>query len=347
MKKRIISGILTMLIIITLLQTSVLAGDKDDSDANTNSILIEYGYTDGTLQALPNDDKNKIADMLRSSSDKVAISTHVMEVDTLTEIEMFLSFTNDELLSMGMSQNEIDFNQAGIQKVIEMTDENLKNECGKDDLDIKLFRKAVENGKNINENQKEKDTKIFKNKVVASGSLSSSFLTISQGTVDNSTSDAPEYRVVASYSWDRVPFWNFNDSVCIAWGGGFNTDAVSGSVSYYYAVDGGYTGDQYIFGGYADSREMDIEQIPQSGVKYSFEESFHTDNLNPSQNKNGYAALTLYQTQYQGYDTLVTSQYAHREWGWDGGISLSESGISFNFGGDFTTSDQQYSTLHY
>lgn len=151
-----------------------------------------------------------------------------MEIDNLAEIEAFYSYSTDELVAMGIDEDAIQETEAQLEKMYNMNDLQLKQEYGLNEVNSKLFRKAVENGKAANA-EEQNYGKELENAVSTSGSITSSEMTYTQSVTSNSSS-LPNYTVKLSYTWKSVyALACFDDKIVAAWGGNLNSKNYSAS----------------------------------------------------------------------------------------------------------------------
>lgn len=339
MKKKLLSFLLLTSLCVSSFNTVTAKAATINDD--TLNLLVQNGYTIETAEALPEDTRNEIAENLLNNPDLVDISTTFLEVDTLSEVESFVSHTDEELIDMGADKTNISANRNEINKMINMTDKDLREKYNYDDLEIKLFKKAVENGQNIKNGKMKKPSKADTS-VNASGTIASSKLSFTQTRTNYSSSTAPNYRIENSFSW-ITPFQLslFNDTIVVAWGGGLNLDnyATLGNAKYYAPNNNLSAWTDKLL----TTTAMSKDQTVQKGIKFNFHQAAQ------GRVRNGYSTATIYQTKFQGYDTNVVSMYAHRLLQPNASISISASGasVSISASSSYDTSSQRSSTIRY
>lgn len=328
-------------VIISLSCGSITALAKENAQDYV-SILVENGYSTETAEALPTKEQIVIAEKLLEAPEDVDISTFSMEVDMLSEIESFFKYSEDELVAMGATKEKIADAKKELLHYYGLSDAELAQTLNIDATEAKMFKKAIEAGLEF-----DSENVIRKAGVSASGSITSSEMTYTQTKTNNSTSSAPAYEIKLSYTWKEVyALAILDDKIVAAWGGGLNTKDISSSAKYYdYRAIGGS------FGSYYKSKKMTKTETVQAGIEFEFPQSYANPTAQyAAKTKTGYAQFTLYQTQYQGYDTKVLSNYCHKVISIGGGsIDISASGpsVSLSIGYGYDTTTQKASTIAY
>ena len=124
----------------------------------------------------------------------------------------------------------------------------------------------------------------------------------------------------------------FEDKIAVAWGGGLNMKDFSSSILYY---DWKEVGEE--FGDFYTRRTANKEETIQAGAELEFPQSLYKDFLSPMpKTKTRYIQFTLYQKQYQGYDTKVISRYCHKV------ISIGGASIEISVAGPSVSLDVGY-----
>lgn len=306
--------------------------------------LVEAGYTQETAEALPPSDIEYVYDSICNDT-LVGVSTCSLEIDNLDEIEDYLSYNHNELLDMGFTENEISKTDKQISEIVSMTDAEMKSQYGMDAVEVKMLRKAVCNGNENRENGivEQKD---IKNKVSASGSISSSKMTYTQ-SVSKNDKNKPNYTVKLSYTWKSVyALAIFKDKIVAAWGGALNTKNEKGTAKYYdWQEIGGK------FKSHAKDKSMSVTVSPNKGVIFEFPQSINNGFFkSKAKTKTGSASFTLYQKKAKGYDTTLISNYCHRVISVKSpSISISASGAtaSISIGGAWDKTSQKRTTIGY
>lgn len=342
MKLKISSTIIASILMLSVCSNSMAANPYNDHI----SIMRQYGYTSETAAALPVEDQQEVVDELLKNPGKVDICTMTLEVDTLSEIESFFSYTDEEMIAMGADASKLEETREELEALNDMSDKELAEELKITTTESKLFHRAVQKGKN---NKKRGNYHGKKSGVNASGSITSSEMSYTQNVTDNSTSTKPNYSVKLSYTWKQV-YWLacFNDTIVAAWGGGLNTKGISSSAKYnkYFIVGGS-------FGSYVMSESMSKEQVAQAGIKFTFPQSIQVVPNNDEsvlKTEKGYAKFTLYQTKKQGYDTKLLSNYCHKVISLAGatiGINATGPSVSISISTAYDKTPQKASTLSY
>ena len=302
--------------------------------------LVEAGYHKDTAEALSDDELKDVYNGIVEGKD-ISIVTSSTEVDNLSEIEAFLSSTENELIELGIDRKEIKETKKALYKLFEKKDSEIIEEYGFDKTEVKLLRKAKENA----QKNKQKNSKKIKNQVNASGSISSSKLSYTQTVVNNSTKKKPNYRATLSYSWKKAYMLApFKDEIVVGWGGSLNCKKYEGKASYRRYDDTlKWTGR-----GASTFKNMNTEVTPNAGIEFIFPQSVNTPTNNTKSNS-GSASVTVYQTKKQGYETTLISRYCHKVLKLGGGISISASGpsVSISVGEAWDKSAQKKAVIGY
>lgn len=138
----------------------------------------------------------------------------------------------------------------------------------------------------------------------------------------------------------------FEDKIAVAWGGGLNSKDYSSLIFYYdWAEVGGDFGDFYT------RQSANKEETIQAGLELEFPQAVYKDLVSPMpKTKTGYIQFTLYQTQFQGYDTKVISRYCHKVISVGGGsidISVTGASVSLDIGYGYDTTAQAEKIIGY
>lgn len=343
--KKISKSIVGLIAFATLFNSTtgtVLADDEQKSYDNMISKLVSAGYTKDTAIALDYDDVVLIYESLESGKE-LTIDTCATEVDNLSNIENFLSCNEEQLLEIGISQDDINTTTEQLENMLSLEDKKLEDVYNLDKTDVKMLRIAEQNAER---NKVEEPTdKVIDNEVTASGSISSSKLTYTQTAVSNSKSK-PNYTVKLSYSW-KSPYMlgGFNEKIVAAWGGNLNCKNYTGTAKYYMTNAWGtkWKSNQIA------STKMSTVITPNAGITFGFPQSKgFSMNKKGGLSKTGSASFTLYQTKKKGYDTTLISYFCHRVISLSSaGISISSSGPSVSIGKAWNKSSQKKSIIHY
>lgn len=343
-KNKLFKNITCLLCACLLLVSTYTSTSVSGNNYNDIQILVENGYTLETAEALAPEDLAEIAQTLYSNPSKVDINTLSMEVDNLAEIEALFSCSDDELMSMGADLIKVKENKNELLELCS-SPSTMAQKMNVTNVQADMIRRAVEKGI---ENKKSGRGYKRRGEINASGSITTSEMMYTQLAVDYSTSDAPEYKVYLSYDWKEVYVLTiFNDVIAAAWGGGFNTKSISSLARYF---EWNKVGGDYTY--YDSSKTMTKKETAQAGIEFKFPQSVSSSNGWNSypKTKSGYANFTLYQNQYQNYDTKLLSNYCHQVIAFGGAsISISASGpsVSLRIGTGYDTTSQKASTLTY
>lgn len=356
MRGKIIKSLLSYSVAVILAVVFVGNNIIVESDAAENGIqkniqiLINAGYSEGTAEALNNDQLIEIANALKDNPNSVSVSTSSMEVDFLEEVEALCSYTDKELVEQGATLETVKEAKESIKDMYDMSAGELKKEYKMDKVEAELFKDAVESGEEILEGEKNNAAIAKKTEceVSASGSITKEEMEYTQTVVNNSTKKKPVYNVTLSYKWKSVyTLAVFKDEIVAGWGGGLNVTKASGKAKYY---DWKRVGGKY--GSYVREKSMSKEETIQSGMEFIFPQSVAGPHWYSaySKTKQGTCSFKLSQTKFQGYNTKVISRYCHRVIAVNGfgiGIDASGASVSLNIGGAWDKTSQKSKTIKY
>ncbi len=339
---KLINNILAILMGLALILSSgTITAFANEIKSNDNKILIENGFPSEHIDVLSTNQKQELVDELKNNPTNVTITTSILEVDNLVEVENFLKCTDEELVNMGMDLDSVIETRKELNGLNKKSPEQISKEKNVSLAEATYYKKAIEKGLSGEINQTYKETT---NPVTASGSISSSKLSYSQ-TVTRKSPELPNYSVFLSYTW-ASPFTviGFNDEIVVAWGGGLNTKNESGSSRYYNCGTS--------WGSYYETNDMTKKYTPNAGLEFIFPQSVTTpqtiSNGSRALAKTGGASFILYQTKKEGKETKIISHYCHRviKVGTSIGISTSPS-LSINIGSAWDKTNQASNNIEY
>ncbi len=335
-KKRIL---LCFVILVFAISNTALA-KGDGSSLDSVEILVEHGYTESAAQVIPEEKRDEIANMLLVNPEKVDISKVSMEVDILSEIEALFTYSDEELIQMGADADSIKCTKKEFLDYYSLDIVDLAEKLGLSEIEAKMLQRSIETGI-INS---KKGSKIQKNGIKASGTITSSEMYYYQTVINRSSASAPNYNVTLSYSWVAPYFSNiYKDVIVVGWGGQLNSSNIDSSAEYYYAD--GVTSST--FGAYYTEREMTARESIQAGIEFEFDQLL--DHV--AETESGYATFTIYQTRFQNYDSKIISNYCHRVPSITGdvNISISASGpsVSLTIGTAYDRTPEKRTTIRY
>lgn len=329
----------TLLIIGTLitLPTNFTSVKALTGSSEVDTILQSIGYDEDILGEMEMADKLEIADAVSKDPTSVEVQTSVLSINNISLLEYYTNTEESELVESGLTVEEIDKIKDKIEDLNEMSENKIKEAYDVSSSEAKMIKMATKkNPKYIKKDIKGKE-------VTTSGSISTSEMTFYQTVSNKSTSTAPSYDVTISYNWAKPYFTDiFTDSLGVAWGGNMNVKNVSSTAKYYYG--------NYWNGAYSDLKQTTSwsrVDTPNKGIEFQTPQS---KNGAAWQNKTGTIKATVYQTKFQGYDTLIISQFGHKMLSLTGaGVSISGSGpsVSLSFTTAYDTSPQRRATVGY
>lgn len=337
--KRICILILALVIIMGTVP-AISVGAQELSD---ETLMIQHGFKSEIIETLPEDQKSEIVELLKTDPERIEVSNSVTQFDNLAEIEAFLAFTEDELISVGATKESLTTAKKELDTMIAFSDKELEDKYGLSSIEVKLFRKAVESGNQIKNGQKIKTRKEGTNAITTSGTISTAKLTTSQILTNNSTSTAPSYTVTNSFTWNEAySLGTFTDELVVGWAGNMNTKSITGYARYFTVPKN--TASWGVFKG---DRTPEIKHTPNAGVEFKFPQSIGGDG---SKARYGNFSFTLFQTKKQGYSGKIVSQYCHRTVSLlSASITITPSGpsVGLTIGPAWDTSAQKSNNFNY
>lgn len=319
--KNSILKIACLLIALCTLTNSVTVNaieQKNVTETTYTDILVKAGYPLDNAKSLSMDMQKELVEQICTNPEKVQINTCFMEVDNLSEIEAFFSYSDTELIRMGATERAIKDARRELLELYNLGVDAISRNLNVPYIEASLIHRAIEKGKqNLIEHQKQqKATEVF-----ASGSISSSKLSYVQSVSGQSlSSTAPEYSVMISFEW-KSPYVLaiFDDVVAAAWGGNLNSKNLTSQVRYYSVSGSNYTD-------FFSHQAMEPKNSPNCGLELHFPQAVQTSANNGGKAKTGIVNFRIYQNYYIGLDTKIVSQYGHQ--------TISLTGASVTIAGD-------------
>lgn len=274
------------------------------------------------------------------------VSTCAMEVDTLSEIENYLSCTEEELQDFGLTEEEIDECDEELSEILSMSNKELKQNFSLSNTEVKALRLAEENGIENRENNIV-DNKKISNEVCASGALTSSDIKYTQSVANQSTSKKPKYVVNLSYAW-KYAYWYapFSDKIVVAWGGKLNSMSEVGTAYY-----NDYNPDTYKWKEMVASTRMGEEVKINKGYIFDFPQLYgkaKTKGVLGGKSRTGFATCVLYNDRFKNLSTKITSHYCHAVIGVDHSISIGVPAAGeITIGSAYEETSVRQTNIHY
>lgn len=267
-------------------------------------MLLQNDIPQEIVEALSPDAKACIAQALTDNAEKVSISNSKLVVDNLAEIEAFMSYTDEELIGMGIATEKVQEYRNSFSAMYNMTDADLALKYDFSPVDSKLFRKAYDAGLS-------KDIALQANpskcEITTSGTIASSEMTYSTIAIDGSYSSKPVYYTVnCAYSWTS-PFSIalFNDCIAAVWGGFLHESNITGMSAYYYAPFNSWEG-LYCY------QSMSLsDQTPNQHFLMSFPQAVDAKKV-----RSGSLVFNLSSNTKQGNSSYVITRYGHQRISW-------------------------------
>lgn len=179
---------------------------------NSDELLLEMGFNEATVSALTEEAKAEYVQAYLTDPSSVSVQTTVTEFTPIKEISQFLSYSYEELLQMGWTENEIDQALNRINSLRTMSNFQLSETLGIENSEVPITRAVLAS----DANQEQLLAEI--NAGIASGTISTSELSFTQ-TVRSVSDDPVFYQVRLVFDWSNVYTWNlFEDKIPVAWG---------------------------------------------------------------------------------------------------------------------------------
>ncbi|WP_117161283.1 hypothetical protein [Paraliobacillus sp. X-1268] len=330
MKKNLIAFFTFIVLFIS--STLTIQASELNVDKNNDDILIEFGFDAETIELMPVDKKQELAEIIIEDPSKVDLDVSYFHLDNLSIIEFFANTDESELQELGLSSEEVELIENDLDDLREITKDEALETLELDTVGYKMLQNALE--ENPEYNTKEV---LEENTITASGYISSSKLKYTQSVANKSTKTKPQYNVGINFNW-TTPYYNylFTDRIAVAWGGGLNSKNISSS-AYYYNTNTAVTKWSKLSKNYSWSKS----ETPNKGIVFSTNQTSNVGN----KLKTGYVFLDLYQNKKVGKDTKIVSQFAHQIVK-IGGVSISGS-PSITIGTGYNKSQQRSSTITY
>ncbi len=320
-----------MILILTFSMTISIFASEEQNDIDKT--LEAIGFPKDIInEQLSMSEKTEIYNDYISSPEASSISTTTYEVDTLYELDIFVNTSKEDLLSAGVTTEEIQQTEAEIAQLNDMSNDELMEEFDTDAATVKLIREALEPDKDFS-------IKPGDYEVTASGSITSSEMSFTQYVTNYSTSSRAKYYVRTYFNWSSAYILGcFDDIVCTAWGGNLTHSSYSRVIAYYAT-------NVSPWGPFVTNRTPSMTELVINGSKqYSFPQNYGAGKA-----KSGAIRYYLTQNSYSGLSTKVISQYGHKVFTFGGGVSVSISGpsVSLSIGTKYDKSAQLQNVIYY
>lgn len=303
--KKTISFFLCFALILTSLTTYASASPYKSN----GTILSALGIPTEIINIMPEEDKQALESAYLKNPDSVDVFTSTLEIDVLSEMDSFVSMTNDELLHQGLSEAQIEEQRAIIDMYNNSTDSQLLD-MGLSELEIACLRKAIDPNSTYD---------------ARNGQISPTKLTYTQTVESVSTSNTNvEYIVRIYFSWSS-PFYctTYSDKIAIAWGGGLKQSQLKNTVNYYETLSiikyTNFIGNHNATYSEIAIDAMGLYTMPQT---YTYFDSASSSNK-AGYIQNGSIQFRLKQTGNTGRESKVISYYAHQITQFSGSISFA------------------------
>lgn len=338
LKKLLLLSLMMMLCFNT---TISFAATKNSRESNLKAIN-KTGIEIEDVEYLPDEKIQLIADVASENPMDVAIQSEEVTFDELKDIEKIVNMSDEKLKNtLGLSKSQITSFRNNIQKLKEYSKEELKEKYGMSNSEILIYNHVL---KKIN-NYKEGKCIDDKNKVTLSSSIGKSELEFKQTIVRDNRKKKVTYNVTEYFNWKKGYYdWNlgFEDIIGVSWTGGFNVKAGSNKIKYYAQTGNLVSG--WGWGTYKGQKQGAFGIKPSKGLTYSFNQNYKS-NIISILAKSGYIdfILTSKYQKKQKKEAQIVSRYGHKRIGVKS-ISLGVKEASVEFGNAYTSTDDAKTT---
>lgn len=335
-----VSSTLAGVMLLTCMLSASAAGEAPvvATKQNAEQILVDFGMDKEQAAEMDAEEKMNMAKAILRNPETVQMTDSVVNFDRIEELETVVNASDEMMIDAGLSKDEITYYRNQAEELNEMSDQELAKNYHADATEVKMIRMALEPDESYIQNKKE-----LKNTVTSSSTISSSTLTLSLSSYDNSSSTCKKvsYRVSGYYRWKSEPLFKSEDQLGIAWGGGL----AQMDHKRVYNRSMGRTTTLTVNGtGSSNTAVSRIEQTTNAGLIHYFALQIGTgSNARPVEKyMSGYTHVTIYQTKRDGKSADLIGKYAHKILTITGaGLSVSKSGASASFS---TSSGYDYGT---
>jgi hypothetical protein len=324
----------SLIVALILTQCIFVFGGENNKEIDARTLLIQNGYSEDTVDVLPQATQEQIASDIRENPQSVSIQSVVDEIDNLTGIEDVISLSDDEIANLDTEEaTAVESLKDDILEIYDSNDSVLVQRYDFSPVEIKLFDKAVEEGLENNGDNQEQSDEI--NDVTASGTIASSKLTFTLSITSHATSTYPIlYNVKTSFCWKTPPIVALpDDTIAIGWAG-LNLANESGAVDY-----SEYSTIPLKYGIFKGRQYMSVYQPSNHSVRFSFNPNYRTGISAKYlyRVKSGHTEMHLRQKSKANKEMNIMATYGHKIFAITGGISIPvASNITFGAGWDYT-----------
>lgn len=349
-KKNIISFLLAISILLSCSLCVSAQSSNEMTAEKAEKILLGFDLDQEYVLTMDANEKINFAKSLLDNPESLEVSESISHIDEIAAAEQIVNSTDEELIALGATKEEIRSMRQVITNLKDKSDEQLKKEFDKTSEQVKLLRMAIE----PNEDYYQKE--LTGTVVSTSGDISTSQLYFSISKYNNSTNANPvSSRVTTYFRWDKSPWFYLDDDIAISWGGNLNSKDFSRSyygASMQQGTDSyktmnklissttGIGNSYYPNSSWVTSRVR--EHLVSTGIVYNHNMELEMNDIIMYKVKSGYTYQTLYQTRSEGKETKAVARYAHKVFSvyWNS-ISINTSGsagfgISLGFGYDYS-----------
>lgn len=332
MKKNVIN----ILILTTIFSSPVSAFAENNNLDNEKEILLTHGVNFNIVDVMDDHDILDLSKSISENPDNVSIENSILTTDNISFIEDFVSKSDDELLDLGFSEDEINTIDKDLAELKEMTIEDIEDIENLSSTEYHVIQELLE------EDFEDFETIPEDEKVTSSGTISTSTLSYTMMRTNKSTSTQPIYDITGVFDWKQSYFmFGKTDSIAFAWGGNFNNRNTSSNLTYgVKTTSNGWAPNTRVKVNTLKNQKASAKDYPNSGLVFNFPQSKNmlTDSWRV---RSGTVKTQLFQTKKYGNSAKITSQYAHAKVG-ASGVSISSKGLpGISFGGSYDTSPQR------
>lgn len=314
--------------------------------------IKERGYSDEIISDLSLDTIWEIGEIIEQDPTSVEITKNICTFDEMKNIELVVNLSVTDLVEKcGMDRNIAKQMKEQINKMSNMSDIDLKKNFNMTNADIVILKQVLRKQNNYEPYKNIDET----DKVTLSSSISTSKLSFTQTVTNKSTYRTKngkkvrtnsKYKVNESFNWKKCYYpWGYNDTIAVAWSGGYAYKTNSKKVNYYNmkGILPAFTWAKTQKG----TKNATASGSASKGCKYSFSQAYSSSMSNIAYAKSGKIELTLSQNGYKGKKAQIISKYCHKVFTL-GSVSISSSpSISAGASYDTTDTDETTTTIYY
>lgn len=290
------------------------------------------------ISDLPREKQNSI---LNSLEDKNSIDIQESQryIDELEEMEKLMNMSDEELKNeCSLAESDIKKLRRKINEMLSYTDDELRQKYNYSQAEICIYRHIITKIKKYKQQKKIDSDK----EVTLSSSIGKSEIDFKQIVVHDNTKSRPTYNVTESFKWKKGYYnWSvgFEDAIGVAWSGGFTVKYGDNKVQY-YEQKGNYI-NGWTWGKNKGNKKGYVgNSVPSKGFVYFFDQQYKP-NIVSILARNGHIdfVLTSKYSKKKNCSAQLISRYGHKGLGVKS-VTIG-SGVSVNFGGAYACTNEK------